>query len=580
MKLFITLVALIPLIIVIANAVITKLKNDNLDMDEVKAQPFTTKTRLILVTSTVVLFLVQFGVFKVASNETGHVDLKVGTDLNPGQIIAYDGQKGKQADIVMPGWHWDPLYPWVKSVEMVNDLVVKPGEVAILTANDGAINKEIVAPKWGDEIDTMKMLTDYRYFLKNSGTRGVQQIKLTTGTYKINRYQWDVNIVPMVRIQTGEVLVIESIFGKSAPFVETTDDEILAVPLVDSDEYRGIVNKPNPAGLYGIHPYTEKAVTVPVGLQTFIYKGGYTSKVMDLVIDAENDKLQVLKDQKDIEEGGHGPAFAAKTKDNHTVYIGVRVIGQVEPRQAPRFAGTIKDVKYLDDKIIEPYTKNILMNIIVKYSALELKDQRERIGVEISNALRARTEKTGFRTKSVEITDLDIPPIVLISGKIESASQALKSALEKKESAVQQAIKVRNLQAQAEKQGIFAEAEVQKKAAKEQAEKIKTLADAEKYRRQQQTDADAYDVNERAKANNFKVKQQADAAKYLADQVGKETVGSLMLQEKINESADKFKVPQTLFITGGESNSKDAKDIVSAHMISKSIKDGLKGSIK
>ena len=511
MKLFITILSILPILVMVIKSIKNKRNNEAISKNG-------------LIVAGVVsgfLFLSQFGLFKISSDATGHADLKIGNNLSPGQIIAYKDQMGKQATILMPGWHYDIRYPWVMDIHEIKDLVVPQGQIAILSAADGKINNDIVAPVWNEAVDVTKMITDFSYFVKNGGTRGIQQLKLPTGTYKINQFQWKIEFANMVSIQTGEVLVKESIFGKAPNFVETTDDEILAVPLVESSEYRGIVDKSHPAGLYGIHPYTEKANTVPVNLQTFSYKGGYISKEMEVIIDAENDKLKVTSNPKTILAGGHGPAFAAKTKDNHTVHIGVRVIGQVEPKQAPRFVGTIKDIKYLDDKIIEPYTKNILMNIVVKYTALELKDKRQKIGKEISDALRKRTEKTGFRTKTVEITNLDIPPIVLISGKIASASEALRPALVKKQEAVKEAIKVQNLQEQANKQKFIADAQVKERASIEEAKRIKTIADANFYKAQKQADASVYKIKNTAKAENYATKQQADAAKYLSEQIGK-----------------------------------------------------------
>jgi hypothetical protein len=482
--------------------------------------------------------------------------------MDSGKVIALDGEKGKRAELLSPGWHFVLGYPFFVDIVKEKDLEIPVGYIGILNAADGKINNDIVAPKWNKDIDPLKMITNYEYFLSNNGTRGIQQFKLPTGMYKINRFQWNVEIVKMKTVGTGEVLVKESIFGKNPKFVTTTDDEILAVPLVESEDYRGIVNKPFPAGIYGIHPYTERVVKVPVGLQTLIYGGGYISRKMDIKIDPENDKLIVDNKTEKVDPKKDGNAFAVKTKDNYTVHIGLRVLGQIEPQQAPRFAGTIKDISLLDDKVIEPYTKSILLNIGKEYTAKDILNKRDEIAQRISVALRERTKKTGFRTKTVEVAEIDIPPVVLIAEKIASASEGLRPALVKKQEAVKEAIKVQNLQAQANMQGVIAEQKVKNLAATEQASRIKTIADANYYKDTKEADARLYrDV------------KKAEGAKKLISEIGKEAVSSIMIQETINQAADKFKVPNTLFISG---NSKEATDIVSAHMISKSIKNGLK----
>lgn len=500
----------------------------------------------------------QMGIYYIPQKHSGHVTMKLGDPLESGQLIAFEGQRGEQAKLLDPGLGWNWQYPFLMEIESIPDVNIPSGQFAVLKARDGAINPEIVAPKWDTSLDREKMLQDVAYFMENGGSRGVQQEIMTTGNYRINQFQWSFKTERMRNVRSNEVLVIESKFGKSAPFTETSNDEILSVPLVDSEDYRGIVNKALPSGLYPIHPYTQEGHSVPINLQTFIYGGGYTSNIMDLRIDPENDKLITVEDQKQYPSQKHGDAFAAKTKDNHTVYIDVRVLGQIEPIQAPRFIGTIKETSKLDDDIIEPYTKTILTNLVLKYQALDLKEKKEELGVKLSEALRERTKKTGYRTKTVEITNIDIPPIVLIPEKIASASDALKTALVKKEASVKQAIKVRNMQEQADSQKALAEATVANKAADETSKQIIKLADAEKYRQQTIADSAKYHIT-----------QQAAGVKEMAKMIGAENAAALMLQDKINEAAEKFTGPE--IYVNGTGNS--GEGLVSAHMISKAIKD-------
>lgn len=504
----------------------------------------------------------QMGIYYIPAKHSGHVTMKLGTPLSGGQLIARDGERGEQMNLLTPGLGYDIRYPFFMDIDIVKDLDVPSGHFATIKARDGAINPKIVAPKWSDELDHKKMLEDVEYFMDNGGSRGIQQFIVTTGNYRINQFQWTYEMHRMKNVNSTEVMVIESKFGKAAAFTETSDDEILSVPLVPSDDYRGIVNQAFPSGLYAVHPYTQQAHSVPIMLQTFIYGGGYNSKTMDLRIDAENDKLITVEDSRDVPLQQHGGAFAAKTKDNHTVHIDVRVLGQIEPVQAPRFIGTIKDIAKLDDNIIEPYTKNILTNIVLGYDAMDLKDEKEELGEKLSEALRERTQKTGFRTKTVEITNIDIPPIVLISKKIESASTALEQALIKKEKSVKQAIKVRNMQDQADNQEELAKATVANAAADQKAATIKKMADATEYRK-----------NKEADAAKYQVEKQAEAYKILARTIGADRAADLMIQEKINEAAEKFNVPNVVVNTSGGDGEGTGASIVGAHMVSEAIKE-------
>ena len=381
----------------------------------------------------------------------------------------------------------------------------------------------------------------------------------------------NIEVYNLTEVQANEVLVIESKFGKAPAFKETSDDEILSVPLVKDRSYRGIVNEAFASGFYAIHPRTEQPHKVSIVLETFIYGGGYIPVTMDLEIDPENDKLITKKDNnggKTLPEQKNGGAFTAKTKDNHTVRYDVRVLGQIEPVQAPRFIGTIRDPKSLDDKVIEPFTKNILSNLTLEYNALELKDKKKEIGQRVSEILRERTIKTGFRTKTVEITNIDIPAIVLIPGKIESASTALKQALEEKEKSVEQAIKVRNMQDQADNQEELAKQTVKNQAADQEAERITKLAEANKTKAQLEADAKAYAVNQQTEANKKRIEETAQAFGVLANILGEDNATKILLQETINEKASEFQTPDVLVIGAGADQ---GAAIVNSHMISQSI---------
>lgn len=531
------------------------------------------KVTVSLGTIGIIVFLHSIGVYYIEPKHSGHVVLKYGDPLKSGELIARDGQRGQQAIVLPPGLGHSYLYPLLMDLDSIPDLIVDAGKFVVLKAKDGAINPQIIAPKWGDDIDPKKMIEDFDYFMENKGTRGVQQYILTTGNYRINRFQWDAQMNKMTNVDSNEVLVIESKFGKAPAFKETSDSEILSVPLVADQGYRGIVDKAYASGYYAVHPLTQRGHKVMISLQTFIYGGGYTSNQMDLAIDPENDKLITMKKEQKYIEQKHGSAFEAKTKDNHTVKIDVRVLGQIEPTQAPRFIGTIKKIEDLDDNIIEPYTKNILTNMVLKYKALDLKDKKEELGKRLSEALRLRTKNTGFRTKTVEVTNIDIPPIVLIPGKIKSASESLRTALEKKELSVAQAIKVQNMQKQADNQEELAKATVANAAATQNAEKIKKIADANLYKENKEADAKRYNIEQEATAQQDRMEKHAEGMSRIAKVIGKNNAADILLQETINQAAEKYAVPEIL-VNGGDSGG----GIIGAQIISKSIKEALRAN--
>src|SRR3954454_24865012 len=77
------------------------------------------------------------GTWVIAADESGLVVKRFGPPLASGRIIARNGEAGYQARMLSPGWHfgrWRCRYRVVK----VPTLVVRPGEIALIVAADGA----------------------------------------------------------------------------------------------------------------------------------------------------------------------------------------------------------------------------------------------------------------------------------------------------------------------------------------------------------------------------------------------------------------------------------------------------------
>ena len=75
----------------------------------------------------------------IGANEVGHLErIYLAADLPPGKIIAPDGEKGPQSEIIGPGFHF---MPFVRILNEVNTDVpvieIAEGQYGILNAKDG-----------------------------------------------------------------------------------------------------------------------------------------------------------------------------------------------------------------------------------------------------------------------------------------------------------------------------------------------------------------------------------------------------------------------------------------------------------
>ena len=101
----------------------------------------------------------------IDADKIGHLKrVYLGQSMPPGQIIAFEGQKGPQARILPPGFHFKPLLNVLFDVEEVPLIEVPDGKYGYVVAKDGAPlrRNQYLADAWPDD------LTKRREILKNT----------------------------------------------------------------------------------------------------------------------------------------------------------------------------------------------------------------------------------------------------------------------------------------------------------------------------------------------------------------------------------------------------------------------------
>ena len=163
------------------------------------------------------------------------------TSLGPGKIIATEGEKGPQADILPPGWHaW--YWPFIYKIEKVPVIEIEQGTVGMLTAADGRPLPDgaTYAPPWesgtkGDMLNAEHFLTD------GKGFKGPQTTVLTPGKHRFNTKLFKLETAPLLSIKKAEVGVVKSNVGEAPP--EVIQGEKWSRELVDKGQ-RGIWREP------------------------------------------------------------------------------------------------------------------------------------------------------------------------------------------------------------------------------------------------------------------------------------------------------------------------------------------------
>jgi hypothetical protein len=145
----------------------------------------------------VMAFVIASAVY-VASDQTGVVVRTLGAELPAGHIVAVAGEKGPQAKVLGPGWHFG-YWPWSYEVEKVGTIMVPNGQIGVVTALDGRVlpGGTVFAPAWksaDDMLDATKFLAD------GAGFRGPQLTHPHAGNYRINPRLFKVEMRPVTLV--------------------------------------------------------------------------------------------------------------------------------------------------------------------------------------------------------------------------------------------------------------------------------------------------------------------------------------------------------------------------------------------
>lgn len=155
------------------------------------------------------------GIIFIPEDKIGLVTLKFSLfgekkQLPPNRIIAVDGEAGYQAQTLAPGihfWYWI----WQYNIDMQPFTVIPPGQIGLLIAKDGSElpTNTILGKKV--ECDSYQ---DAAAFIRNGGQKGRQTTYITTGTYRINTFVFDVVLAQMTQIQENMVGIITTLDGE------------------------------------------------------------------------------------------------------------------------------------------------------------------------------------------------------------------------------------------------------------------------------------------------------------------------------------------------------------------------------
>ncbi len=446
------------------------------------------------------IILTAVGLFMLASTSFIYVDpdgvghlkrIYAFQELPKGRIVALDGQKGPQARILGPGFHFIPLVRVLYDYEEFDVISVPEGYYGQIKTNDGdpMPSGMFIAPSFTDA-DTSDML-NADSFLTKGGFKGPQETVLKPGRYRLNRYLYDVKVDEQTEatiIPKGFVGVVKS--NVAAPGVDCREEKVstdaargaLTVPLVPRGCV-GIWKEPLLPGAYYLNRRAYEVTFVDVRVQTWEYKGGYVKRIIDLSVDQEGNIKQVERQENEaIPETAAGRAVFVKV-EGWDIPLELRALVQVSPEHAPIVVGSVGGLSEIEDRILTPAIRSIVRNVAgstvrvpiktpsgaiqlpIKYEVrptrvLDLIENRESLEETIESKIKVEGDKAGVDIREIRIGEPAIPPELLVSRLRVQLADQLSKAYERETAAQQDRIETEQARATANEQPRLVKAQI------------------------------------------------------------------------------------------------------------------------
>ena len=511
----------------------------------------------------------------VDSDEIAVLNKIYGTTSLPGEhIIATNGEKGPQAEILTPGWHPWFLVNVIYQVENKKVVSIPSGKYGFLVAKDGVPLRpdQFLGDAFSPEQE-LEML-DAQYFLTHAGQRGPQTTILTPGIYRLNTYLWDVTIKDATDVVEGSVGVVKSNVIDSVHFgnlnaekpssceqktVSTNaSGEAVAAKEPKSDEGRlaailvpvgciGVWEKALQPGRYYVSEAAYKVTMMSTRVQTWEFKGGYKKRYIDLSLDQAGNLTQTPRSEDIKKPDNAADPAVTPFVEGWLVPLELRVLAQVTPDNAPFVVSSVGTLKDIEDNIMVPTIRSIVRNVVGAQGrhVLDLADNRAKLEHAVEDAIRPEGLRAGIVIKEVKFGDPALPPELLISRLRQQLADQLQVTYQQEQKAQTQRIETEKARATAEQQHQLVEALIGVQVAEQNKNAAKLRGEGQK----------------------LELEEVAQGQRAQADVLGQDRVLTItltqLLLKTIQEKPEVVSligklVPQTVVSTGGQSAGLDS----------------------
>ncbi len=449
-----------------------------------------------------IVFAALSSIRYIGENEVGVIVKNFGKNMPAGQIISLRGEKGPQARILGPGWHfW--YFPGLYDVRVEQVTEINSAEVGLLSASDGLPlpKGQAFAAEWNEA--TFSRMLDAEFFLgEGGGFKGPQASVLKPGKWRVNTKLFSIERVPVTNIEKATVGVIKSNVGDTPPDVTPGETKIVA------RGQRGIWREPyTPQKLY-LNTKAYEVTKISTMQQIIFYGIGGATEETEITV---------------------------RTSDGFTFPVDVRIEYQIRPEDAPNVVAELGDDTDQLRKRLASTVRAIFRNNAEDVKALDYVQQRSQQEETTRVSLAEEMASIGVSISAVRIGQI---------GDEASLGTLLKTQTDR-EIALQEQLTFQEQQRAAEQKKNLERTE-------QEAQEERRLATEEYEKKMETVRAERVVIEAKGEAEAIQIKAEAQAQAYsvIAQEIGQGNAALLELLKIIGESGINI-TPRVMVIGNG-----------------------------
>jgi hypothetical protein len=300
------------------------------------------------------------------------------------------------------------------------------------SATDAAVIELLLGNKNGQHNNYQ----DFQMFLDAGGKIGLQHDPLLYGAYLLNPFLVQVELVPMLVVNQGQVAVIKAFVG--LPTLDMSGIEFKFGSIVRPG-HRGIWQEPLRTGKYPINPRCYAAEIVPTSILTLNWS-------------QETSAAHGLDSQL--------APIEAKSREGFVFSIELQVQIHVPDTKAPKVISMVGTMLNLVNEVLQSAVGNHFRNTLQDQPAITFIETRMQVQVSALEHITEYLQLYEVETKGVYIQNVTFPPeLVDVLTKREIANQQ-KATFEEQRNAETARIEMEKARGTADMQGQLASSQV------------------------------------------------------------------------------------------------------------------------